>query len=141
MVGSTASQVAANIVSGKKPFQNVDYGLNPGLLLPLVMDGLKYSQKFAMYMARKQCPNEEIVGVSARATPLMPNGNLHYEQSLYIQEYYPADFKFEIIEDMGGNPNFLAGQPRPILSYPFNSMFIQNYRGLALSIFNLQLYK
>jgi hypothetical protein len=139
MAGSTASQVAANIVNGKKPFQNVDYGVNLGMLLPLTIDGLKYSRKFAMYMARNQYPNEEIVEVSARATTLMPNGNLHYEQTIGIQEYYPIDFKFEHskYEYSKVDISFLAGQPFLFPTHiDFNSMLISNYRSLILLMSN-----
>ncbi|MFA7103376.1 MAG: RHS repeat-associated core domain-containing protein [Bacteroidales bacterium] len=136
MAGSTASQVTANLLNGKRPFQNVDYGLNLGLLLPLTVDGLKYSKNFGMYMANKQFPNEEIVSTYTRSTTLTPNGDLLFSQNVGIQEYYPNDMSGEFID-----LSYLAGQPRPIIGRETNSMLIPNYRSYVFSIFNLRLYR
>ena len=128
MTGSTASQMTANLARGKNPFKGVDYGLNLGLLYPLSMDVMRYSNQYNMHVARKHLKNnEEIVSIH-RSTSLLSNGDLSLDQTIRVQEYY-TDFKMEM-----GNLDF-TGMPRSIpTSYHFQHTMVSGYHWQIFSI-------
>lgn len=129
MAGSTASQMIASIVNGRNPFKGIDYGFNLGLLYPLSMDVMRYSNHYNMHVARKHMPNEEIVSVR-KETNIMPNGDLSLDQSIGVQGYY-GDFKIEI-----GNID-LTGLPKPVPHYhDFQHTIVRSYQWHIFSIFH-----
>jgi RHS repeat-associated protein len=141
VAGSTASQMAANLVNGRNPFKGVDYGINLGILFPLTVDALTYSQKFNMNMARKRyAKSSDITGIGNSQTTVMPNGDLRLDQNLHIQEYFPDDLTMEVHNRLNrldlSTPHPLAGQPRVIIDYWVHSTFIPNYQWQIFSIFN-----
>jgi len=136
MAGSTASQVTTNLLTGRKPFQGVDYGFNLGILFPLTVDVLTYSQRYNMNRAQKHHPDLEITGIGNSQTTLVANGDLRLDQNLYFQEYLPNNFKIEMMKYLDVDTYFLAGQPRVISDMWVHSMFIPNYRDMIYSIFN-----
>jgi hypothetical protein len=128
MAGSTASQMTANIVNGRNPFKGVDYGFNLGLLYPLSMDVMRYSNHYNTHVARKHMPNEEIVSVR-KGTNIMPNGDLSLDQSIGVREYYD-DFKMEIGPDHTG---MLRPYPR---FHDFRHTMVPGYQWQIFSIFH-----
>jgi hypothetical protein len=133
--------MTANLVNGKNPFKGVDYGINLGILFPLTVDALTYSQKFNMNMAKKQyAKSSDITGIGNSQTTVMPNGDLQLDQNLYIQEYFPDDLTMEVHNRLNkldiSTPHPLAGQPRVITNYWVHSTFIPNYQWQIFSIFN-----
>ena len=53
MASSTATQVTANILTGNKPFQGVDYGFNLGMILPAIADASLYYNSVRMSLAKR----------------------------------------------------------------------------------------
>lgn len=50
---STATQITANILQGNNPFEDLDYGFNPGLALPLAVDVARMSSSIQLKLAQK----------------------------------------------------------------------------------------
>ncbi len=103
MAGSTASQMTVNMLNGENIFEDIDYGLNIGILCPLAVDALKYTHRFNIGIANKYHKKpSDIIGIGNSETTIMPNGDLRLEQSLYVQEYFPNDFRMEITSSHQG---------------------------------------
>jgi len=141
MAGSTASQMTANLVNGRNPFKGVDYGFNLGMLYPLAMDGLRYSNNFNTYFAKKSHPNLDIEGVYSRNTTLLPDGTLQLDQEIGVRRYFPESDAFAVetwaVTGKISPSALVAGYERlPSYSYYYSTL-IPNYQWHIFSIFNL----
>jgi hypothetical protein len=127
----------ANLLNGRKPFQNVDYGLNLGLLLPLTIDGLKYSKNFSYYMAKKNNTLylwRETTHSSISTYDLMENGDLWMNQTLHgFEQYYPTDDDYMY----GGLYNRLFNSDRVReYNWEVDGLFISGYRNIIQTFYN-----
>lgn len=94
MAGSTASQITSNLLNGNKPFQDLDYGLNLGILFPLAVDVTRGVNAFQLNMARKYNNTETVidyVGDILSRTTLLDNGDLNLEVKAEGWRYYEND--------------------------------------------------
>ena len=131
MVGSTATQVTSNLLSGRSAFENVDYGLNLGIISPLIMDAAQYSRRFAMSVIQRQFPGKEVGYLSGRHTTLEVNGDLILRQEVQFTEYYPYEYSI-ILEDMWP----FCGFPYLTEKYISQSLLMSHYREFIFNLFS-----
>ncbi|MDD2279313.1 MAG: hypothetical protein PHS05_09670, partial [Bacteroidales bacterium] len=90
MASSTTSQITANILSGKRFFEEVDYGFNFGVLIPMFADVSSFIKPVILNVATRNNPKEypiESVQKYITNTKLQPNGDLEMNSIVYGYEY------------------------------------------------------
>jgi hypothetical protein len=134
MAGSTASQMTANLINGKKIFKT-DFGLNIGVLLPAFLDIAEYSRSFQNYLAVKNNTLDGIISdVDSFNTTVEPNGDLSSSMSVnYIPRREPFNFHTDgsLIPDTYSEIfNSQLFLNRPSMGEVNIDPLISNYRGL-----------
>jgi len=139
MAGSTASQMTANVLTGRNVFEGVDYGLNPGIIVPLFADvgprinGVRDRVFKDDYDEINNRPNTKVKERLGRKTyltntELQSNGDLNMNTEIktsILKTKHITPFGFDL-----GKVSWWGVGPR----VPVSSTFIPNYRQLQLSL-------
>ena len=141
MAGSTAAQITSNLLNGNKPFQNIDYGLNLGILFPLAIDVTRGVNAFQFNMAQKY--NRTATKLSSindllSKTTLNNNGDLNIEINAegwlsYENQTGNSNESFDF--DSSLDPIFSGREHTECIQI---NPWIQNYRTLIQMLYNFK---
>ena len=135
MASSTASQMTSNLMTGQGMFDNLDYGINPGIILPLYADiGSRFSS-IRTRLIKEQYVSEDGSNVTeawpwVRRTEIQDNGDLvvhtMFETEKWVPDYYKNKF-------FGGQKLVPAHMETSSFNY-YNPVMVSNYRNIVQSL-------
>jgi RHS repeat-associated protein len=134
MASSTASQMTGNILLGKGIFSNLDYGLNPGIIIPLYGDigsripAIKTNITKKHYVPKDDYKVAKAYGGSR--TEVQENGDLVAHTLVKTEKYIPEHFKQSFFGSLKRIPSYTDTQ----YFNHYNPVIIPFYRNIIITI-------
>lgn len=140
MLSSTASEMIANIVQGRSPFEDVDYGMNLGIVVPMFADISLFNKSLKLYLAKKNNTenlNFKIKSTWGTMTELQENGDLNMDSGVYGEkEVHTFTRKSTIFEYLKYGEYRTIEQHTIWKFWTTNGLFIRNYQGIIQVLIN-----